>query len=279
MRNERSLVFIGLLCLCWSMLCVGFVSYSSVRQPTPMTTTISSSAAGSSQTTSSIATMRRDRSHATTATLFSLRMSLSFRSSPNPAPTTTTAPVTTKSKRPKPVFLTHERDFFRQMARLESMDSYVLVSTLTASMSFGCLLGFQPSAAATNAAKTATQALLHTGLCQTIQVVSGLSALCGLYSTLIFSLTILYSKSALGAERDREYDKFIKRTVKARVRGFRSFTLSMGLFAMDAMLVIAERTSFRWAAVPAACAASAILFFLYTDWKLLHQSAEIIYKD
>jgi hypothetical protein len=278
MRNERSLVFICLLCLCWSMLCAGFASCTPLRQPSPMTTTISSSSSSSST-----ATIRIKRSHATTATFLSLRMNLSSRSSPTPATPraapTTTSPGTTKSKRPKPVFLTHERDFFRQMARLESMDSYVLVSTLTASMSFGCLLGFQPSAAATNAAKTVTMALLHTGLCQTIQVVSGLSALCGLYSTLIFSLTILYSKSALGAERDREYDKFIKRTVKARVRGFRSFTLSMGLFAMDALLVIAERTSFRWAAGPAACAASAILYFLYTDWKLLYQSAEIIYKD
>lgn len=50
----------------------------------------------------------------------------------------------TKKRRPRPVFLTHERDFFRQEARLNSMDSYVLVSTLTASMSFGCLVGFSP---------------------------------------------------------------------------------------------------------------------------------------
>lgn len=273
MRNERRFVLICLVGLSVSTLCAAFASYSPVRQPTPMTTTISSSSAAST-------TIRRKQSHATRSTSFSLRMSLSSRSSPTPANTRAIpTPPASKSKRPKPVFLTHERDFFRQMARLESMDSYVLVSTLTASMSFGCLLGFQPSAAATNAVKTATVALLHAGLCQTIQVVSGLSALCGLYSTLVFSLTILYSKSALGAERDREYDKFIKRTVKARVRGFRSFTLSMGLFALDALLVIAERTSFRWAAVPAGCAASAILYFLYMDWKLLYKSAEIIYKE
>ena len=52
----------------------------------------------------------------------------------------------------RPVFLSHERDFFRQGARLESMDSYVLVSTLTASMSFGCLVGFKRQTAAAVAA-------------------------------------------------------------------------------------------------------------------------------
>lgn len=59
------------------------------------------------------------------------------------------------SQKLRAVYLKHERDFFRQSARLEAMDSYVLVSTLTASMSFGALLGFQPAVEAVVASSTA----------------------------------------------------------------------------------------------------------------------------
>lgn len=226
------------------------------------------------------------------------------------------SPVKRKAP-PKPVFLTHEReylpillcrspnigkhqthilyvlslcihfylsvhtgDFFRQVARLESMDSYVLVSTLTSSMSFGCLLGFAPS--------TATKALLHiqstafkyiySYLCLTIPVVAGLSAIFGLYAAIIFSLTILYGKSALGAERDVEYDEFIRATARARVHGFRCFSLSLGIFALEAVLVLIERTFFRVLSMPVVGLTAFILYKLWQDWTLLIDSAEIIYQ-
>jgi len=191
---------------------------------------------------------------------------------PSPAP---------GQKGKRAVYLTHERDFFRQVARLESMDSYVLVSTLTASMSFGALLGFTPSVASRAHIHLQAGAIkfLYRGLCLAIQIVSGLSAIFGLYATIMFALTILYGKSALGAERDREYDRFIRTTVRARVNGFRCFTWSLGLFALEALLVLAERTSFRWCSVPVCASAIFIMYHLYKDWTLLFRAAEIIYRD
>jgi hypothetical protein len=106
-----------------------------------------------------------------------------------------------RKRRIRPVALTHERDFFRQAARLESMDSYLLVSTLTASMSFGALLGFQPSVQAT-AAWSTLRVLGYRLLCSAIPVIAGFSALFGLYATIIFSLTVLYGKSKCGAKWD-----------------------------------------------------------------------------
>jgi len=176
------------------------------------------------------------------------------------------------------------------------MDSYVLVSTLTASMSFGCLIGFSPhldsttgTAAAVAAAArhipwitsgcTASARFVYQTLCLAIQVVSGLSALCGLYATIIFSLTILYGKSALGAERDREYDRFLRRTVRARVHGTRCFSGSLSLFAVETVLVLVERTYLRACSLPVAGAALFLLYRLYRDWQLLVRSTEIIYKD
>jgi hypothetical protein len=192
----------------------------------------------------------------------------------------------------RPVFLSHERDFFRQGARLESMDSYVLVSTLTASMSFGCLVGFKPQTVAvahvavplfklatmTKNNKAMLECIYRT-LCVSIQIASGMSALCGLYATVIFSLTILYGKSALGAERDREYDKFLRRTVRSRVNGARCFTLSLALFALTTVLVLIEKTFLCGSSLPVSLVAFTILYRLYKDWKELSRGRDQIFRD
>ena len=183
-----------------------------------------------------------------------------------------------KKSAPKPVFLTHERDFFRQMARLESMDGYVLVSTLTASMSFGALLGFTPSHTDLSKFSVAGK-VAYDLLCLAIQGVSSLSTICGIYATLIFSLTILYSKSALGSERDIQYDKFLTRTAKARVRGFRSFSWSLALFTVEAFLVLVERVYCHRLSLPFIVVAATILRYAYVDWHQLYKSANIIYQD
>lgn len=164
------------------------------------------------------------------------------------------------------------------------MDSYVLVSTLTASMSFGALLGFSPIYE--NGVLPATMMtnpimkFIYQAIVVLIPPVSGISSLCGLYATLVFSLTILYGKSALGAERDREYDKLIRKTVRARVHGARSFLLSLGLFAVEAFLVLVERTFNRlWCTVSAVGVSGFIMYHLYRDWRLLYDTAESIFKD
>ena len=112
-----------------------------------------------------------------------------------------------------------------------------------------------------------------------IQIASGMSALCGLYATVIFSLTILYGKSALGAERDREYDKFLRRTVRSRVNGARCFTLSLALFALTTVLVLIEKTFLCGSSLPVSLAAFTILYRLYKDWKELSRGRDQIFRD
>ena len=178
-----------------------------------------------------------------------------------------------KKRKPRPVVLTHERDFFRQDARLSSMDSYVLVSTLTSSMSFGCLVGFIE----TTIPKSVR--VYYRVLALSIQVVSGFSALFGLYATIIFSLTILYGKASLGAERDREYDRFLRRTARARVHGTRCFSLSLASFALLAVLVLVERTFlYPLCSAVVGFIASITLYYLHRDWRLLFESKELIYE-
>jgi len=174
----------------------------------------------------------------------------------------------------RPSLLTHERDFFRQVARLESMDSYVLVSTLIASMSFGALLGFTPTIPSSKRVVfwSARANFLYSSLCLAIQIIAGLSSLLGLYATIVFSLTILASKSALGTERDIEYDQFLLKTSKVRVNGYRSFSSSLLLFALEAVLVLVERTIVpfhAFATAPAFITSAYILFKLRKDWRTI----------
>jgi hypothetical protein len=81
---------------------------------------------------------------------------------------------------------------------------------------------------------------------------------------------------ALGAERDLEYEKFLKRTVRPRVHGARCFTLSLGLFAFEAFLVLLERNFFRpWFLWILAMSVSTMVY-LCRDWRLILKMAEYI---
>lgn len=213
----------------------------------------------------------RQRIHAAAATKIASFSQQRNRPATPITTTTTLFSTPAKKRRPRPSVLTHERDFFRQEARLDSLSAYVLVSTLTASMSFGCLVGFNPIH------PTYTH-ILYRALCLAIQMASGMSSLLGIYATIVFSLTILYCRSALGAERDREYDIFLRRTTRARVDGQRCFSWSLGTFSLQVWLVLVERTSQNLFCSFAAGAVAAVTFFyLYRDWQLLHDSKEIIY--
>jgi hypothetical protein len=91
----------------------------------------------------------------------------------------------------KPTLLVHERDFFRQAMRMDAWDEYVLVSILCTSISFGALQSFQLNADHEGIF------FYETVLKTAIQITAGLAVLCGLYSTMVFSLSILYGKTAL----------------------------------------------------------------------------------
>ena len=123
---------------------------------------------------------------------------------------------------------------------------------------------------------------LYNAICLAIQVLAGLSTLFGLYATVVFSLTTLYGKAALGVERDREYDLFIRKTVRSRVHGFRCYILSLGTFALEAFLVLIERTYIsciqKSIVLPVAIGTIILLYNLWRDARLLMQSAVVIKK-
>jgi hypothetical protein len=95
----------------------------------------------------------------------------------------------------RPKTLIHERDFFRQATRVQAWDEYVLVSILCTSISYGALQTFQlnPDHEGIFFYETILKVM--------IQIVAGFSVLSGLYSTMVFALSILYGRTACKCKR------------------------------------------------------------------------------
>ena len=111
-----------------------------------------------------------------------------------------------------------------------------------------------------------------------VQLVSGSACLSGIYATMVFSLSILYGKTALGVERDPQYDSFLENTLDIRIKAFRAFSLSLGLFAVLVVLVLAEDLSMMML-LPVGAAMLGFLYMGFQDWKTLIDEATPIYDD
>ena len=169
----------------------------------------------------------------------------------------------------KPKLLVHERDFFRQDIRMSAWDEYVLVSILCTSISYNALTSF-------------TLNPDHVGIIfyenflrNAIHLVAGIAVLCGLYSTMVFSLSILYGKTALGLERDGEYDAFFQKTAEIRDRAFLAFSLALVFFAILVVLVLSEDLPLVMN-FPLGSLLVVVLFAGYQDWKTMVTSGQEI---
>jgi len=144
----------------------------------------------------------------------------------------------------------------RQLIRLEGFDPYVLISVL---------------------ASTATYATMTSDKCDLVvdgkvdYTAIGLyvcclgSTLCGLYSTIVFSLSILYGKTALGMDREESYFYFLEKTGDKRLRGFQSFTASLLFFACSILLLACDKLPVKY--LPFGLMASASLVaFGFKEW-------------
>lgn len=95
---------------------------------------------------------------------------------------------------------------------------------------------------------------------------------------MVFSLSILYGKTALGVERDPQYDSFLENTLDIRIRAFRAFSLALGLFAVMVGLVLAEDLSDMMFA-PVTAVTIGLIYLGFKDWKTLIDEATPIYED
>ncbi|KAL7564308.1 hypothetical protein ACA910_007161 [Epithemia clementina (nom. ined.)] len=148
-------------------------------------------------------------------------------------------------------------DLEREKTRLESLESYVLVSILTASASFAVL----------DAAPDPFLAGGSGSLVSTLTVfAAGLSSLCGLHATVVFSLCVLYGKTALGRYHDDAYQAFLQRVAPQRVRGFTTFAASLLLFAVETALLLYQHAPPKYQTVALVLAVVSTYLLITDGW-------------
>lgn len=155
----------------------------------------------------------------------------------------------------------------RQLIRLEGLEPYVLVSVLTATASYSTI----------TSAEFITDGVIDWTGAGLLASALG-STLCGLYSTIIFSLSILYGKTALGMDREATYFYFLDKTAVKRVRGFQAFSLSLLLFCTSILLLSIDKLpeEFR---IPACIVASGFVTFGFSEWSDITDAAQPIFTN
>jgi len=157
-----------------------------------------------------------------------------------------------------------EIDLAREQTRMESFEEYVLISVLTASASFGVLT----SSNSGSEQHMSTLAILS----------AGMSALCGLHATVVFSLSALYGKSCIGRNQDEHYQYLLDTLIEQRKRAFLSFSLSLLLFSMEIGLLLYEAVppSFQPLTL---ITAGGMLYMIVADWAFIVDKAKVIYTS
>lgn len=157
-------------------------------------------------------------------------------------------------------------DLERERSKMESFESYVLISVLTATASFSTLQELVPHK---GIGSMSTLNVL-------VQLSAGISTLCGLYATVIFSLTVLYAKAAIGLNRDKIYKYFLQQTTTIRIRGFRAFSMSVICFAVEACLLTLLSVPKEIRSLTSVMVVG-LLLFICSDWLCIIDTANAIY--
>jgi len=154
-------------------------------------------------------------------------------------------------------------DIKRENTRLDSLQQYVLVATLTTTSSFHTVMGLNISEANTSSLFVGDLAL----------IVSALSAISGIYSIINFSMCVMYGKTALGMGRDNMYEYFLKATEEERTRGFQAFQVSLTLFMSELMLIAVSKAQGNLQ-LPFLAVLMGATLLMVEDWNSVSEKAE-----
>jgi hypothetical protein len=170
----------------------------------------------------------------------------------------------------------------RQEMRLDGFEPYILVSVLTAEGSFGMISELNNVEwdyvvdRMANGQHFGEFILANDWLSIAVLFSAGFSTVMGIYATTVFSLCILYGKTALGMSRDDEYYKFMDQTGMQRYRAFQAFSLALLTFSTSVLLLVALRSPplFRF---PLAGISLWVLFFGVQEYESIVRAARPIF--
>jgi len=123
----------------------------------------------------------------------------------------------------------------RACIRLDGLEVYAVVAALTISTSIGVIdLYVSPSWTEMYA-----NGMVITFICKLVFLAcTYVGSLLGLYATLVFSLTVMYGKTAMGMYKEDAFGDFYHNTMKQRIRGFKAFLFSIYAFLIQIVLLM-----------------------------------------
>jgi len=136
-------------------------------------------------------------------------------------------------------------DFQKVSFRLDGLEIYVLVSAISSSAAYDTMNEIIYNGGAQDLPSLFDNSILGCAFVSTIT---------GVYSTLVFSLCVLYSKTALGRAGNNYnkdfaiYEKFMNETSKQRINGFQAFCTSISFFLLQAIFLVSHQAPepFKW---------------------------------
>lgn len=160
----------------------------------------------------------------------------------------------------------------RQELRLGGFEPYILVSVLTAQASFEEISDIEISWDKVFKTSSLLDFSGESWYSIGILLSAASATITGIYATVVFSLTILYGKTALGMDRDDDYYSFMDGTGLQRFRAFQAFTYSLFLFSISVLLEVTLRCP-EIARLPVAAASAAFLYFGKTEYDSIMKAA------
>ena len=155
---------------------------------------------------------------------------------------------------------------------LDSFDAHIVVSVLTATASFAALFETNSQDEGTTRSSSSYMSLLHNVSVLTCSVCS----LSGIYATVVFSLSSIYGRAAVGTGRMDIYEEFLKSTETIRYKAFVMYLLSLILFIVLLVGTATEKIDQEYRIY----FFSFLLFlsiFSYNDWNTIIKCAGPIF--
>jgi hypothetical protein len=161
-----------------------------------------------------------------------------------------------------------EKDAPLSAPRLDSFDSYIVVSVLTATASFAALLDDNPEGD-----KSLTQRAMARNVAILLCAVCSLS---GIYSTVVFSFSSIYGRTAIAMRKYEAYETFLASTAPMRKRAFFAYLLSLILFIVLLIIAAVDKIDPQLE-IPFAVCLVVLSGLVYRDWSHIIAAAGVIF--
>lgn len=167
----------------------------------------------------------------------------------------------------------------REQLRLGGFEPYVLVSVLTAQSSFGLIGNIDVNWNAIRESSKLSDFLSDDWSEFVLLVACGITTLASIYSTVVFALTILYGKTALGMEKDEAYNYFMDNTGLQRFRAFQGFTFALFGYAITVLCQILTRLPDAYARFPFLIASIVLMYSFKSEYDTIMVAAAPMFNN